>query len=166
MKRIHPKLLGTIATLLLVVQSPGILAYCPQAADVTVVPASPSANAPFQIRIISRIQNWMDGSVVATVQGNQILVTGRNGTGPGIPLPEDVAIIQIAGLSGGGYQMVFDIVESTGQVVQCPRFTMPLIVAGGPPQEARAAPTMSLAMLAALLALMLGAGVVAVRRLG
>jgi hypothetical protein len=157
------RLIGLLA---LLITSSNAVGYCPMVSDVSVVPASPSANAPFEIRIISRVQNWADGSVVANVQGTQILVTGQNGTGPGIPLPEDIAIVAMPGRAAGNYTMVFDFVESTGQVVQCPRFTVPLTIAGAPPQEARAAPALSPPMLAALLVLLLGGGLVAVRRQG
>lgn len=166
LKRIQPTLLGAVAALLLLVQSPGILAYCPQAADVSVVPATPSAHTPFQIRLISRLHIWASGSVQTSVQGNQIYITGTNGTGPGIPLPEYVATIQMTGLPAGGYALQIDITSVTGQTVQCPRLTVPLTIAGAPPEEARAAPALSLPMLAALLVLLLGGGPVAVRRQG
>lgn len=81
-------------------------------------------------------------------------------------MPEDIAIVAMPGRAAGNYTMVFDFVESTGQVVQCPRFTVPLTIAGAPPQEARAAPALSPPMLAALLVLLLGGGLVAVRRQG
>lgn len=141
-------------------------AYCPQPSDLSVLPTAPQVNQSFQIRLISRLQPWVDGTVQASVSGNQILVVGRNATGPGIPLPIYTTTIEMPGLAAGAYTIVVDIVESTGQVVQCPRFTVPLTIAGAPPQEARAAPALSPPILAALLVLLLGGGLVAVRRQG
>lgn len=141
-------------------------AYCPLPADLSVVPVTPQGNQPFQIRLISRLQTWVNGTVQASVEGNQILVVGRNANGPGIPLPEYIATIEMPGLAAGGYLIVVDIVEATGQVVQCPRFTVPLTIAGAPAQPARAAPALSLPMLAALLVLLLGGGLLAARRMG